>query len=193
MQADRTSREARRWRLAFGWSVVFFVALNAALFARFGLEHRSEPRADGNQRAPAAPTSVVAVLPFRLIGPVDGNRSRGSDFAGDLRQALERVGVPVAGRFPDRRLEAEGAGSDTRLVAPPPRVGFVVSGSMRMAGRRATVTVQLAAAAGGERWTEEYEEEVDRLAGVRDRIVEFVRDRMAARAPGPSPHFSHPF
>jgi adenylate cyclase len=195
--SERPPTRAKRVWLAT--AAVLFLLAGAAValwFARGGSvgEHRGEPARVADPMAAAAP--VVAVLPFANQSGDPGQEYLGDGIAEDLIAAL--------GRFSSLRVIGRGTTFAYKgQAADPTRIGrelgarYVVEGSVRRAGDRIRVSVQLADARGGLLlWSEHYEQDVADVFAVQDAVVQRLvgtlavrvtrveQERAAARPPG---------
>lgn len=130
--------------------------------------------------APAAPprlqpgTAAIAVLPF-----ADLSAARDQDFfcdglAEELIDALTHVdGLRVAAR--SSAFQFRGPGLDLRDIGRQLGVGLIVEGSVRKAGGRLRVTVQLIEVASGyHRWSQRFDRELGDVFAIQDEIAETV-------------------
>ncbi|MBV8203119.1 MAG: protein kinase, partial [Acidobacteria bacterium] len=150
------------------------------------------PGAEAAAAPAAAPAArhAIAVLPFvNLTGDPDQDYFC-EGMADELIDALLRledlrVGARLAvSRFRGKSQEA------IRRIGERPRVDTLLQGSVRKAGSRLRVTVQLVNVADGcHVWSERYDREMADVFAVQDeialRVVEALRLRLAA--PGPAP------
>jgi adenylate cyclase len=123
---------------------------------------------------PAWDASAIAVLPF-----TDMSSSRDQDYfceglAEELIDALTHVdGLRVAAR--SSSFQFRGAGLDVREAGRRLRVGALLEGSVRKAGDRLRITVQLIDVASGyHKWSQRFERDVGDVFAVQDEIAEAV-------------------
>ena len=128
------------------------------------------PEAKGPDQALAA----IAVLPF-----IDMSPGRDQDYfceglAEELIDALCHVeGLRVAAR--SSAFQFRGAGLDIRAAGRSLGVGAVVEGSVRKAGDRVRVTVQLVDVESGyHKWSQRFERELNDVFAIQDEIAESV-------------------
>jgi TolB-like protein/Flp pilus assembly protein TadD len=130
--------------------------------------------------APAAATAAVediaaiAVLPF-----TDMSAERDQDYlcdglAEELINALTHVGgLRVAARTAS--FQFRGAGADVREVGLRLGVGSLLEGSVRKAGTRLRVTVQLIEVATGyHRWSQRFDRTLEDVFAIEDEIADSV-------------------
>jgi adenylate cyclase len=120
-----------------------------------------------------APTAI-AVLPFRDMSP-----GRDQDFfceglAEELIDALTQVeGLRVAAR--SSSFQFRNPGVDVRDVGRQLGVGSLLKGSLRKAGDRLRITVQLIDVASGyHKWSRRFERELGDVFAIQDEIAEAV-------------------
>lgn len=124
--------------------------------------------------APAAAPASVAVLPFVSFSgaPEDGYFSDG--LTEELINSLARVpGLLVTGRTSS--FHFKGRDEDLRAIGRQLGVGHLVEGSVRRAGARLRVTVQLVSAEDGfHLWSQTYERDLDDSFAIQRDIAEQV-------------------
>jgi TolB-like protein/Flp pilus assembly protein TadD len=133
-----------------------------------------EATAAGPRSAAAAPEiSAIAVLPF-----ADMSSGRDQDYlceglAEELINALTQIdGLRVAARTASFHFRE---GADVRAVGERLGVGTLLSGSVRKAGDRLRVTVQLIETASGyQRWSRRYDRQLGDVFAIQDEIAESV-------------------
>ncbi|MEO0812623.1 MAG: tetratricopeptide repeat protein, partial [Myxococcota bacterium] len=134
-------------------------------------EGSAAPRADVG----AVPKDVaVAVLPFADLSP-EGDQNYFSDgLAEELLNVLRRdAGIRVAGRTSSFAFKGKGAG--VQQIAESLNVTHVVEGSVRKAGERIRVSVQLINAADGfPVFSESYDRKLEDIFAVQDDIARSV-------------------
>ncbi|MEL6548226.1 MAG: adenylyl cyclase, partial [Myxococcota bacterium] len=123
----------------------------------------------------AVPKDVaVAVLPFADLSP-EGDQNYFSDgLAEELLNVLRRdAGIRVAGRTSSFAFKGKGAG--VQQIAESLNVTHVVEGSVRKAGERIRVSVQLINAADGfPVFSESYDRKLEDIFAVQDDIARSV-------------------
>jgi non-specific serine/threonine protein kinase len=147
-----------------------FQSARDLVFALEAVGPGSDPAA-----APVEPTlPSIAVLPF-----VDMSPGRDQDYfceglADELINALTRLrGVRVASRTSS--FQFKGAALDVRTIAERLKVRTVLEGSVRKAGDRLRIMVQLIEAEGGYHlWSERYDRELKDVFAIQDEIAESV-------------------
>jgi adenylate cyclase len=149
------------------------------------------------QTAPAAAApaaSTIAVLPFMDMSPGRDQDYFCEGLAEELIDALGKIdGLRVAARSLSFRFR--GASLDLREVGTGLGVAAIVEGSVRKAGDRLRITVQLVDVASGyQRWSQRFEREIGDVFAIQDEIAESVaatvrggelstRERHALRRP----------
>jgi serine/threonine-protein kinase len=165
-------RPPRRWRPAL---LAGAVAVAAGLAVVFGTHRRtaSAPRAAADGDA-TAPLGSVAVLPFANTGGDPKDEYFSDGMTDELAHAL--AGLPelrVAGRTSSYAFKGKPA--TVQEVGRALGVAGVIAGSVRRAGDRLRVTVQLSSAADGfERWSHEYESRSADVFQVQDSLTRAI-------------------
>ena len=116
----------------------------------------------------------IAVLPFANIS-ADANQDYFSDgLAEEIINLLARIsGLKVIARTSS--FSFRGREQDVRRIAESLGVTHVLEGSVRRAGDRVRVTAQLIAAAdGGQLWSERYDRELSDLFALQDDIASAI-------------------
>lgn len=148
------------------------------------------------KKSPASETPSIAVLALTNM-----NRDPDLDFLGDgitedLITALSKIrSFKVISR--ESTFSYKGSAIDIRQVAKELDVRFVLEGSVRKAGNRVRVTVQLIDAETGHHvWAERYDREMEDIFDLQDEMVRviasalepelnaFERDRALSKPPG---------
>jgi serine/threonine protein kinase/tetratricopeptide (TPR) repeat protein len=125
--------------------------------------------------APRAPS--IAVLPFEnQSGPDDEYFADG--MTDEILNALSHIdGLRVAAR--SSCFAYKGRREDPRALGEKLDVATVLEGTVRRAGSRLRITVQLAAAAEGRQlWSERYDREITDVFAVQDEIAAAVASRL---------------
>ncbi len=144
------------------------------------------PLVSGNQRV--GETSV-AVLPFLNLSPDPDNEYFSDGVTEELINALAKVpGLRVASRTSSFALK--GKEQDIRAIGERLRVRTIVEGSVRKAGNRIRIAVQLIDATDGYHlWSESYDRELADVFAVQNEIartvVETLTPRLATAATAP--------
>ena len=120
----------------------------------------------------------IAVLPFQNLSADQENEFFGDGLAEDILNALAQVaGLRVAARtssftFKDRK-------TDLAAIGEKLRVATVLDGSVRRAGNRVRVTVQLVdIETGSTRWSERYDREMADIFEVQDEIAQTIAAKL---------------
>ena len=115
-------------------------------------------------------TASIAVLPFADLSPAHDQGYLCDGIAEELLHAMSRLGgVRVAAR--GSSFQYRGA-QDVRVVGRNLDVDHVLEGSVRRAGNRMRITVQLVDVASGRQvWAERYDRETDDVFAVQDEIA----------------------
>jgi len=123
---------------------------------------------------PAHDISAIAVLPFAGMSPDRNQDYLCEGLAEELINALTHVdGLRVAARTASFQFRA--AGADVREVGRHLGVGTLLEGSVRKAGDRLRVTVQLIEVATGyHRWSQRFDRMLDDVFAIQDEIAESV-------------------
>jgi TolB-like protein/Tfp pilus assembly protein PilF len=129
---------------------------------------------DGERLASTTHEQSTAVLPFANMSADPENQYFSDGLAEELINALTRVpGLRVASRTSAFRFR--GADVDIRQVGKGLQVATVVEGSVRRAGSRLRVTVQLINVEDGYHlWSERYDRQMADVFDIQDEIVEAI-------------------
>ncbi|MCC7101006.1 MAG: protein kinase, partial [Rubrivivax sp.] len=133
--------------------------------------------AGGGDKAEAAREKSVAVLPFEnLSGPDDEYFADG--ITDEILNALSQLdGLRVAART--SCFAFKGRREDLRAVGEKLQVSTVLEGSVRRAGNRLRITVQLVNAADGyQLWSERYDREMTDVFEVQDQIAAAITQKL---------------
>ena len=141
----------------------------------FHWQPEAEPTMSSSTNKPhGSETPSIAVLAL-----VNMNRDSELDFIGDgitedLITALSKIrSFKVISR--ESTFSYKGAAIDIRQVAKELDVRFVLEGSVRKAGNRVRVTVQLIDAATGHHvWAERYDREMEDIFDLQDEMVQII-------------------
>ena len=151
---------------------------------RRGRESGSAPRLTPREAKPAAPS--IAVLPF-----VNMNRDEESEFFSDgitedIIIALTKLeGLRVAAR--NSAFQFKGKTPDLEELGRRLKVDNVLVGSVRRAGNRLRVTVQLSNVADGyEMWSERYDRLMEDIFDIQDDISQAVVGTLEVKLVGES-------
>jgi TolB-like protein/Tfp pilus assembly protein PilF len=139
------------------------------------------PSASGTS-VPAAPTTPsVAVLPFTDLSPQHDQEYFADGMAEEILNALAQVeGLRVAGRT--SAFAFKGKAEDLVAIAQKLRVGSILEGSVRMAGKRVRITAQLINAADGfHLWSQTFERELTGVFAIQDEIARAVTSALKVK------------
>ena len=157
------------------------LALGLALLIVVGLVYGRAPS------VPGAPAASIAVLPFTDLSPASDNAYFSDGITDELINTLTHVdGVHVAAR---RSAFAYRDGrSDVREVGRRLGVATVLEGSVRKAGARIRITVQLANAGDGyQLWSESYDREMTDVFAIQEDISREIVGVLRGRLIPPPP------
>jgi serine/threonine-protein kinase len=133
---------------------------------------------------PTADSPSIAVLPFADLSP-DGDQEYFCDgMADELIAALMTLdGVRVASRT--SAFQFKGGGQDVKEIGQRLKVRNVLEGSVRRAGNRLRVTVQLTDVSEGfHLWSQRYDRSLDDVFAVQDEIAQAIVNRLKVELPG---------
>jgi TolB-like protein len=131
----------------------------------------------------AAAARALAVLPFTDMSGDSASRYFSDGLSEEITTTLGRIqGLHVAARSSAFALRDRDL--DVRTIGDTLGVDAVLEGSVRRAGRRLRVTVQLVDARSGlQLWTDEYDREMSDVLTVQDEIAGAIADALALRLP----------
>jgi TolB-like protein/Flp pilus assembly protein TadD len=146
-----------------------FPSARELLFALETADSSPLAAAPGEARA-----ASVAVLPFADLSATRDQEYFCDGLADELISALARIrGVRVASRTSS--FQFRGSGTDVRAIGERLGVGAVLEGSVRRAGDRLRVSVQLVGAADGyQLWSERYDRQADDVFAIQEEIAQSV-------------------
>ena len=126
-------------------------------------------------------SSSVAVIPFTNMSPDPEQEYFCEGMAEEIINSLAGVaGLRVAAR--SSAFQFSSKSHDAREVGAALNVKTVLEGSVRTAGRRVRVTVQLIDADNGfQLWSDRYDREMDDIFALQDEISEHVVDALKVR------------
>jgi adenylate cyclase len=139
--------------------------------------------------APESPATRVitsiAVLPFADMSPGHDQEYLCDGLAEELITALTQVeGLRVAARTAS--FQFRGKGEDVRTVGQQLNVEALLEGSVRKAGDRLRVTVQLIEVASGyQRWSHRFDGQFKDVFAIQDEIAESVAASLRGGVSGP--------
>jgi TolB-like protein/tetratricopeptide (TPR) repeat protein len=142
---------------------------------RFVARMAAAPAEDASDSSLATPdVSSIAVLPFADMSPVRDQDYLCEGLAEELINSLAQIeGLRVAARTASFQFRDTGA--DVRAVGQKLGVGTLLEGSVRKAGDRLRVTVQLIEVATGlHRWSRRFDRTLDDVFAIQDEIAESV-------------------
>jgi adenylate cyclase len=177
----RSSRDSRRHRLAYPAAALLVVFAAALLFdARTGRDSQT-----GRQSIsiPAEEHSI-AVLPFLDLSPERNHEWLSEGIAEEIINALVRVeGLRVAART--SAFAFKGKDVDVREIGQRLGVEAVLEGSVRTAGSRLRIGVQLINVENGYHlWSETLERDIEDVFAVQDEIARTVVSKLYPRLAG---------
>jgi TolB-like protein len=150
----------------------------------FALETISDARAPTANVAAAPDRSPsTAVLPFTNMSPDPEQEYFCEGIAEEILNALTKIeGLRVASRT--SAFQFKGKAQDIRRIGAALNVKSVLEGSVRAAGKRLRITVQLVSVDDGYHlWSERYDREMEDVFAIQDdiasSIVEALRLRLA--------------
>jgi eukaryotic-like serine/threonine-protein kinase len=156
--------------------------LEKDISARFGsmadvhtaLQHSLHPGA----AAPADRGPSVAVLPFQNLSADPENEFFGDGLAEEILNALTQIeGLRVAART--SAFSFKGKATDIAEIGAKLRVATVLEGSVRRAGSRVRVTVQLVDVSNGfHLWSERYDRQMADIFDVQDEIARGIAEKL---------------
>ncbi len=134
--------------------------------------------------APAEPGPSVAVLPFQNLSADPDNEFFGDGLAEELLNVLTQIdGLRVAARTSS--FSFKGKAIDIGEIGAKLHVATVLEGSVRRAGNRVRVTVQLIDVANGfQLWSERYDREMADIFDVQDEIARAIAERLKVTLTG---------
>jgi serine/threonine-protein kinase len=140
--------------------------------------------ADTRLASNVAEAGSIAVLPFANMSPSPDRDYIGDGIADELIHALTRVpNLRVVSRTSS--FQYKGVNVDVREVGAKLGVASVLEGSVRSAGDRLRVTVQLIDARNGyELWSEAFDRSMKDIFDVQEEISRAVVDKLRITNPG---------
>lgn len=128
--------------------------------------------------APAPDPTAIAVLPFADMSPERDQDYFCEGLAEELIDALTHVdGLRIVARTSS--FQFRDPGMDVREVGRRLGVGALLEGSVRKAGDRVRITVQLTDVASGyHKWSQRFERELGDVFAIQDEIAEAVATTM---------------
>lgn len=119
-----------------------------------------------------------SVLPFQNLSPDPENEYFSEGLAEEILNALSQVeGLSVAARTSS--FYFKGKATEMSEIATKLRVANVLQGSVRRAGNRVRVTVQLVDVKNGfHLWSERYDRQMDDIFEIQDEIARAITERL---------------
>jgi len=133
---------------------------------------------EGATGSPRGSAPSLAVLPFADMSPAKDHEYFGEGLAEELIHALARIqGIRVVART--SAFATKGMNLDVRTIAKMLDVGAVLEGSIRKAGNRLRVTVQLIDAETGHHvWSERFDREERDVFDIQDEISHAIVEHL---------------
>jgi eukaryotic-like serine/threonine-protein kinase len=130
------------------------------------------------------PAASIAVLPFADLSPERDQEFFCDGIAEELINALARVEeMRVVSRT--SAFQFKGKSDDLATVGQRLRVGAVLTGGVRKAGRRLRITVELVDVASGySLWADRFDRELEDVFAVQDEIARTVVDTLRVKLTG---------
>jgi serine/threonine-protein kinase len=124
------------------------------------------------------PEKSLAVLPFTSLSRDPEDEFFADGVTEEILNALAQIpGLRVAGR--SSSFSFKGKNEDLRSVGTKLGVATILEGTLRRAGSRLRITVQLIDAADGyQLWSERYERVIDDVFAVQDEIAATIAERL---------------
>jgi len=171
--AGAVDESSRRRKVAIALSVMLMLVIGGLFLFQSDALQDSE--------------NSIAVLAFEDLSPSGDHEYLSRGIAEELLNVLARVsGLRVVGRTSAFSF----AGKDVTIpeIGEQLNVNHVLEGSVRRSGDRLRITVQLLEA-GQDRhlWSETYEQPLDDIFAVQDRIATDVADELRVRLAGGTP------
>jgi serine/threonine-protein kinase len=128
--------------------------------------------------------TAIAVLPFASVGGDPDNEYFGEGLTDELITGLNRVGaLRVTSR--SSAFAFRGKAMDIRAIGSTLNVDAVLEGSVRRAGNRLRVAVQLVNVADGYHlWSERYDRELTDVFDIQDEIARTIIEKLRPRLIG---------
>jgi TolB-like protein/predicted Zn-dependent protease len=206
-QAPRGASRRRRWRMAAGVGLMILAGGLAATLARKPLELKasrvlvgllgpagSHQGGDGSagQSAPTADALAaenlrsIAVLPLVNLSPVKEDEYFSDGMTDELISALGKVeGLRVAARV--SAFAFKGKPVDPREVSEKLHVGTVLDGSVRKAGNRLRVSVELVSTRDGSRlWFDSYDRTLTDVFTVQEEVARAITGALKLKLATPA-------
>ncbi|MGH7511422.1 MAG: protein kinase domain-containing protein [Gemmatimonadales bacterium] len=169
----RPGRRASRWLLLPAAGLAIALAV-------FGIGRlRGAGHAEG--AGPSDNLRVVAVLPFRNLSRDTAQQYFSAGMTEEIATELSRVAaLRVLSRAATAQYDT--AGDRLERMSRELGVGSVVDGSVRLAGDRVRIAVELTSVRTGQSlWSEQYDRQLSDLFAVQDDVAQKVSAALAAR------------
>jgi TolB-like protein len=131
---------------------------------------------DVSQPLSVSGSRSIAVLPFEDISPGGDQAYLGNGIADELRLELQRLdGLRVAGRTSSNAYAQE----DSTTIGEILNVEAILEGSVRRAGDRIRITVQLTNVSDGfTLWSQSFDRELDKIFEMQEELATAVAGRL---------------
>jgi TolB-like protein len=172
--SDRSRRTSVRWLLAAAAAIAIALAV-------YGYFFRPKEQGIVDGVPPGDNLRVVAVLPFRNISSDTAQQYFSAGMTEEIATQLSRVAaLRVLSRTATAQYDT--AGDRLRRMSRDLGVGSVVDGSVRLAGDRVRIAVELTDARTGESlWSDQYDRQLSDLFAVQDDVAHKVTTALQAR------------
>ena len=148
------------------------------------IHHSSAPGAPSHYAVP----NSMAVLPFSNLSGDPANEYLSDGLSEELLNALAKInGLRVAART--SAFSFKGRQATVSEIGAALNVSYVLAGSVRVAGSRMRITVNLEGTSDGfQLWSESYDRTLDDIFAVQDDIARTVVEELRTRLSGISPN-----
>ncbi len=169
----RSGRRTSRW-------LILAAASLAIALAMFGIS-RLRGGGSAETAAPSDNLRVVAVLPFRNLSRDTAQQYFSAGMTEEIATELSRVAaLRVLSRAATAQYDT--AGDRLKRMSRELGVGSVVDGSVRLAGDRVRIAVELTNVRTGQSlWSEQYDRQISDLFAVQDDVAHKVTAALEAR------------
>ncbi len=159
-------------------ALVIGVAVIAAGFLAFQIFHSKSASPSAAAAAPTVPDKSIAVLPFANQSGDPAQEYFSDGLTEELINGLGQIPeLRVIGR--NSSFHFKGKSDDSRAVGQALGVANLLEGSVRKAGDRVRITVQLVDAANGsQRWSQTLNRELKDIFAVQEEIARSVADQL---------------
>jgi len=151
------------------------------------VEGRTVPAPSHSTVAVSRPAPSIVVLPFANLSHDADNEYFSDGLAEEIITALAQVaGLRVVSRT--SAFQFKGKAVDVRKIGEDLRVASVLEGSVRMAGDRVRVTVQLVNVADGfQVWSQRFDRHMDDIFAIQDEIAQSIVSELRGKLTGEIP------